>query len=123
MSCTSSEPCRTSPYSEDLRWKMVWQKEVLGFTYSKITVIRTLELFWMTGQLAKRPYPSKRAYRDLTGSVQIFIINTVVEKPLEEIKKELEDFMMVDISVSTICKFLHKNGFTSVLLQHSKMLC
>lgn len=123
-SSTSSEPWRTSPYSEDLRWKMVWQKEILGLTYSSIarnlsvdesTVMRILKLFWMTGLVAKRSYPSKRAYRDLTNSAQIFIINIVVQKPgiyLEEIKKELEDFMLVDISVSTICKFLHKNGFT-----------
>ena len=96
----SSEPWRTSPYSEDLRWKMVWQREILGLKYSRIarnlnvdesTVIRTLQLFWTTGQVAKRPYPSMRAYRDLTDSAQLFIINTVVERPgiyLEEIKKD-----------------------------------
>ena len=33
MSC---EPRRTSAYSEDLRWHMVWQKEVLGLSYKEI---------------------------------------------------------------------------------------
>ena len=31
---------------------------------------------------------------------------------LKEIKKELDDFMMIDVSVSAICKCLHKQGFT-----------
>ncbi len=88
------------------------------------TVTRTLKLFWMTGTVAKRPYPSNRAYRELTASAQLFIITIVVERPgiyLEEIKKELEDFMAIDISVSTICKFLGLLARSFVLLQHSKI--
>ena len=33
---TSSEPGRTSAYSNDLRWKMVYQKEALSLTLSVI---------------------------------------------------------------------------------------
>lgn len=124
MSSTSSEPWRTSAYSEDLRWKMVWQREMLGLTYPVIasnlnvdesTVIRTLKLFQITGQVSKKQYPSSMAYRDLTASAQLLIMNIVIERPgiyLREIKEELEDFLMLDISVSTICKFLRKNGFS-----------
>ena len=32
----SCEPERTSAYSEDLRWKMVYQREILGLTYDSI---------------------------------------------------------------------------------------
>ena len=55
MSC---EPRRTSAYSEDLRWRMVWQKEVLGLSYKEIgnhlnvdpsTVCRTVHIFHQTG--------------------------------------------------------------------------
>ena len=53
----SFEPSRSSAYSEDLRWRMVWQKEALGYTCTKIaenlcvdksTVSRTLTLFHST---------------------------------------------------------------------------
>ena len=42
-------------------------------------------------------------------------MNLVVQKPgiyLHEIQCELEHFLLIDVSVSTICKCLHKNGFT-----------
>ena len=123
-SATSSEPWRTSAYSEDLRWKMVWQREALGLTYHEIasnlnvdksTIVRVVKLFQLTGQVSKRQYPNNRAYRELTAAAQLFIMNIVIERPgiyLREIKEELENFLMLDISVSTICKFLHKSGFT-----------
>lgn len=121
---TSSEPWRTTAYSEDLRWKMVWQREGLRLTYSRIasnlnvdkfTVIRVVRLFQLTGHVGKRSYPSNRAYREITASAQLFIMNIVIEKPgiyLKEIKKEIMDFMELDISISAICKFLKANGFT-----------
>ena len=49
----SCEPRRTSAYSEDLRWKMVYQREIRGLTYDSIaqnvgvdvsTVWRTVKL-------------------------------------------------------------------------------
>ena len=98
---TSCEPGRTSAYSEDLRWRMVWQREALGLTnhaicrnlsVDKSTVVRTLELFHSTGSAAKRPYPTDRAYRELTSPGQLFILNLVLQRPgmyLQEIQKEL----------------------------------
>lgn len=121
---TSSEPWRTAAYGEDLRWKMVWQREGLRLTYSRIasnlnvdksTVMRVLRAFQLTGHVGKKSYPTNRAYRELTASAKLFIMNIVIERPgiyLKEIKKELKDFMMLDISISAICKFLKNNGFT-----------
>ena len=57
MSC---EKDRCSAYSEDLRWRIVWQREALGLETRKIaenvgvdpsTVRRTLSLFKATGDV------------------------------------------------------------------------
>ena len=32
----SAEPCRTSPYSIDLCWKMVYQQEIQGLTCREV---------------------------------------------------------------------------------------
>ena len=53
--------------------------------------------------------------RILTSAAQHFVLDLVLSKPglyLREIQKELKDFLMVDVSLSTICKFLHKSCFT-----------
>ncbi len=42
-------------------------------------------------------------------------MNSVIKKPgiyLNKIKSELQDFLMLDIGVSAICKCLKKNGFS-----------
>ena len=33
----SCQPGRTKAYNEDLRWRMVWQREVLGLKLKKVT--------------------------------------------------------------------------------------
>ena len=136
---TSYEPKRSSAYSEDLRWRMVWQREALGYTYEQIsknlgvdssTVQRTVALFNATGSVQKRAYPKERAFRKLTPIAQLFILNLVLEKPgihLHEIQRELEASLLLAISLSTLCTFLHKCGFThkklrTVALQQDRML-
>ena len=73
MSC---EPRRASAYSKDLRFRMIWQREALGLTYSQIaanlgvdksTVQRTVTLFKSTGSLKKRPYPKEKVRRKLSS--------------------------------------------------------
>ena len=121
MSC---EPGRTSAYSEDLRWRMVWQREAIGLPRSVVasnlgvdesTVFRTLQLFHSTGSVAKRKYPTDRAARILTAPCQLLILDLVIQRPgiyLHEIQQELEDTLLVDVSISAICKFIHKSGFS-----------
>ena len=121
MSC---EPGRTSAYSEDLRWRMVWQREAIGLPRSVVasnlgvdesTVFRTLQLFHSTGSVAKRKYPTDRAARILTSPCQLLILDLVIQRPgiyLHEIQQELEDTLLVDVSISAICKFIHKSGFS-----------
>ena len=56
----SAEPGRTSAYSNDMRWRMVYQKEALKLTYDSINlnvdisaVKRTVKLFRETGSVNK----------------------------------------------------------------------
>ena len=103
---------------------MVWQKYALGLTHDKIainlcvdksTVSRTIELFQTSGSVSKRSYPTDRAYRELTSLAQLFILTLVLEQPgiyLHEMQRELKENMMLEVSTSTLCKFLHRSGFS-----------
>ena len=141
MSCSGSscEPRRTNAYSEDLRWRMVWQREGLGKKCSDVavnlgvdpaTVSRTVARFRQTGDVQKKSYPSDRAFRKLTLCLEFMIIHLVLMRPgvlLREIQAELLDLTGADISLSTICRFLHKSGFTRqklrlVALQRDNLL-
>ena len=59
----SCEKGRTSAYSEDLRWRMVWQSQALSIPSATVaknlgvdisTVKRTVSLFQRTGQVGKK---------------------------------------------------------------------
>ena len=75
----SCERGRTSAYSNDLRWRIVWQHEAQGKSLSAIaeslcvdksTVSRILRLFHQTGQISKKTYPKERSFRKLTSPAQ-----------------------------------------------------
>ena len=117
---------------------MIWQGEGLGYTYGEIsvnlgvdasTVQRTVTLFKNTGSVHKRPYPKDKAARKLTPIAQLFVLNLVVKKPgiyLYEIQKELQVSLLLEVSLSTLCKFLHTNLMALltknfVQLLHSKI--
>ena len=90
MSKTSCEPGCRSAYGEDLRWRIVWQREVLGYKYGQIasnlnvdvsTVWRIVRLFQDTGRIDKRKYPKHRAFRKLTTSIQLTLLHLVLDYP------------------------------------------
>ena len=126
----SCERTRTKAYNDDVRWRIVWQAMGLNFSVSKIaanlcvdesTVHRIINKFQETGEVQKKIYPLDKAYRKLTEPAQLFILQLVVEHPvvyLREIKSELLSELGVDVTVSAICKFLHKSGF---MKQKAKM--
>ena len=126
---TSCEPWRSSAYNVDLRWRMIWQRKALGLTYDTIannlgvdksTILRTVHLFNNTGSLLKKPYPKERASRKLTSLAQQFVLNLILQKPgiyLHEIQEELQHSLLLEVSMSTLCKFLHASGFTRQRLQ------
>ena len=121
---TSCEPLRSSAYSEDMRWRIVWQSQALVIPYKEIatnfnidlsTVKRIVCLFSNTGDVCKRPYPSEKAYRKLNEPVQHFILYLVLARPgiyLHEIVREVSSVLGLDITESAVCKFLQKAGFT-----------
>ena len=121
---TSCEPLRSSAYSEDMRWRIVWQNKALGVSCSEIainlnidisTVKRVLHIFATTGDVCKRPYPSERAYKKINEPVQHFILYLVLGRPgiyLREIVSEVSTVLGLDITEGAVCKFLKKVGFT-----------
>ena len=126
MATSSCEPWRTSAYSEDLRWRIVWRGESLGHSSPKIardlnisesiaTVRRILNIFQATGNVSKRPYPVQNAFRMITEPAKLFIIHLTLQKPgifLQEITDELRITLGIEVSTSAVCKVLKKAGFT-----------
>ena len=121
---TSCEPKRTKAYSEDIRWRMVYQLKLLGKTYSEIasnlnvdasTVYRIISLFDTTGDVRPKQYPSNTGTVRLTDIDKFIILVLVVDKPgiyLREIQQQLAQDAGTEVDTSTICRFLHSSGFT-----------
>ena len=87
MAAASCESKRSSAYSDDLQWRIVWQREALQFTISQIavnlcvsesTVRRTIQRFETSGEVAKSEYPSEACSRKITEPVQFYIMNLVL---------------------------------------------
>lgn len=137
---TSINPTRTSPYDEDLRWRMIWQREALGLDLNLVaqnlgvdrsTVSRTVSLFRTTGSVKKRPYPiDARPNKKLTKPVQLTILYTVLQRPdiyLSELQIEVFVHTGVEVSLTSLCIFLKESNFTRqkmqlVAAQHDKEL-
>ena len=126
LGATSCEPRRSSAYSDDMRWRIVWQKYyTLGCTHNAIatnlnidvsTVRRTLNIYSTTGTVSKKPYyPADRAFRKINEPVQLFILHLLLQKPgiyLREITAEVKCTLGLDITECAVCKFLSEVGFT-----------
>ena len=120
MSCEQS---RCSTYSEDLRWRIVWQKLALGLDNKSISnlcvdpsiVHRVVRQFNECASVSKKEYPKDCRVKKLTISAELIILNMVLQKPgvyLREIQEELSRVYGVDVHESTLCMFLKKSGFT-----------
>lgn len=126
---TSCETSRSSAYSDDLRWRIVWQRLALRLPIKQVainlcidqsTVRRIRDKFELTGQVRKRDYPSEKAYRKLNEPAQFLILYLVLERPgiyLREIRSELLSQLGLEITVSAICKFLYKAGLSKQRLK------
>lgn len=87
----SAKPHRTKAYSNDLRWRMVWQREVFGIQPQghqygpqcgpQHTVWRVVKFFRETGCVDKKGYPHERAFHKLTASLELTIINLFLSRP------------------------------------------
>ena len=124
MAASSCEPKRCSAYAQDLRWRMVYERQVLGLTYHNIganlhvdpsTVYRTVQHFLNTGTVDKKKYNSDNLPRKLNDVIQLLILQLVLDRPgiiLREIQDEVMEVAGVDLAESTICQFLHTQNFS-----------
>ena len=84
---TSLEPLRGKAYHEDLKWCVIYQREMLGLNYQQIasnlnvytsTVWRTVKRFEEEGSIDER---KNEGPRKLTESEEFAIMEIVLEKP------------------------------------------
>ena len=134
----SCEPHCSSAYSEDLRWRMVWQSEALGCSYGTIaknlnvdksTICRTIQLFYSTGTVTKCAYLKDCAARKLSKPAQLFILHLVIKQPgiyLYKIQKELSDLLGIEVfqpySSFYTTMVLPDRNFKSLHLQRDEFL-
>jgi len=121
---TSCDKTRCSPYDEDIRWRIVWQRFALDHCLDRIaenlsisvsTVKRILQLFQITGGVAKKVYPTDKAYRKISEPVQFFILHLLLRRPgiyLREVASEVKVNFQLEITESALCKFIKKMDFT-----------
>ena len=121
---TSCEKSMTAPYSNDLRWRAVWQIDGLGNSCQQTaeylgvdvsTAHRILQQFHLTGEVSKKQYPADCAYKKLNNTAQLFILHLVLARPgiyLREIVSELQTSTGIEVTESAVCKFLKKAGFS-----------
>ena len=120
------DSARTKAYSSELRWRMVHQRLVLGNSYRHIgeqlcvdpsTVQRTLRLFEETGTVysIQGYHEPSHKKKKLTENDEMVLLELIIEHPamyLQELQSALSRSTGTNISISTICKFLQKQGIT-----------
>ena len=116
----SYEPWRSRA---DIKWRMIYQIKVLEHSPKRVsenlgvslsTVYRIKHRFDTEGTVEKRPYPERQNGKVLSQNDEFLIRQLVIERPgiyLYEIRRELLS-SGTDASIATICRFLHKCGFT-----------
>lgn len=121
---TSCENQRTRAYDEDLRWRIVYQVKCLDKTYREVgenlnvdtsTVCRIITLFDSSGKVSKKKYQENLGVKRLTEIDKLICLETVIDNPgiyLKEIVLKLSEETGTVVDESTICRFLHKSGFT-----------
>ena len=116
------EPERTKSYSEDLRWRIVWQRKVQNRSMRDIaknlyvslaTVSRIIDRFDRIGDISPSlPTPRQHALNDYE---EFLLVQMVQEKPsvyLHEVQARICAATGTEVSVSTICKTLKRFGFS-----------
>ena len=117
---TSCESERSSAYSEDLRWRIIYQVKALSkgcreevalsLNIDTSTVRRISELFDHTGDVSPKPHPSTNpGTARLTEIDKFLILEVSVNKPgiyLCEIQQYLHAQTGTEVDVSTICRLI-----------------
>ena len=121
---TSIEPNQVRAYQDDLRWRVVYQRKALEFSYKQIaknlgidiaTVLRIVKQFNLTGAMTKMQYNRDNLPRKVNHTVQLVVLNVVLEYHgiyLREIQSRVEYLTGSNLSLSTICLLLHEQRFS-----------
>lgn len=117
------------PLSSDLRWRVVWLHYYKEISYSRIadllyihasTVRRIIAQYDSTGDVAPRSY-RHGPMPMLRKPEEFSIVESILANPgtyLEELQEELYKNTGTWASVSTICRAIHRLGFTRKKLRH-----
>lgn len=126
----SAEPLRTKAYSPDIRWRIIWQRIGMGFSYRTIashlnisvgTAYNIYELFEQTGCVDPKKQRKRPECCKIDNHHRLYIISLVLENPsiyLAEICSEIKNITGVQLAPSSICKLLAEYGFTRKKIQH-----
>ena len=121
MIMASMEPHRRRAYGDDLKWRMVYQRLMMGLTYQQIaknlsvdtsTVWRAVEKFQAEGTVGTKYCKGPQT---LTEFQKFVIMQTVLDNPsayLREICTELLVKTGTTVSESAICRFFQRNNFS-----------
>ena len=130
MASTSAKPARKAPYAADLRWQMIWQRIRMGLHYQEIaanlnvalgTVYNINRLFVDTGDVIPKKVPRREHLRSLTHTDELLILGLIIDSPSSyhsELCSAIRDVCGKCVSPSTVCKVIHRPGFTRKKLQH-----
>ena len=120
----SAEPGRKKAYSIDLRWRIVYQRIGMNFTYERIgknlnismsTAHRTYKIFLTTGNVDPVLCTRRAQLRKLDERSELCVIGLVFARPslyLGELCQELLEVTGVEASPPTICRLLKSYGIT-----------
>ena len=130
MAARSAEPSRTSAYSPDIGWRIVWKKLGMDYSFRRIamnlqisvgTAHRIFNKFVVTGEVSPHKRPKRFDLRKLDDTHELFILTLVTEYPgiyLSEICHRINQATNVHVSPSTVCRIMHRNGFTRKKILH-----
>ena len=124
MASTTIEPRRVRAYNDELRWRMVYQRLALGYSYKTIamnlgvdtsTAWRMVRHFELTGNISKKQYNRCNLPIKVIDTVKLVVLHIVLENPgiyLREIRSKVLYLTGSDLSLSTICQLLSEQRFS-----------
>ena len=125
---TSAKPGRNAPYFKDLRWRIIWQRFGMELSLRKVaenlnislgTAFNVCKLFENTGSV-NNCTPTYKNSRSLNDEQELWIMGLLVDNPslyLGEICQKVHHAFNIEVSASTICRLIHKHGFTRKKIQ------
>lgn len=123
----SAEPGRKKAYSSDIGWRVVWGRLALSMSFRDIalhlqiatsTAQRIYTRFELTGDV--QPVNRSRQCRVLDDHHELLLIALVMENPclyLHEMCHQMNLLTGHQVSGSTVCRILRRNGLTRKKVQ------